>query len=129
MRKAKLQPSSKDVWLSKAQAISKDGALGDRGKRLSALINIISNPDIDPVNLSSLFSDKQVLTSARLAYSKILFERGNTQDALVQASLALDACMDCPYVYRRVATAQMVLGQVQEGFNNFSQITSSIFNC
>lgn len=118
VRKASLLPAENGFWLDKASAIATDINAGDKGRRLIEMINAKRQL---PFDAQALFSKEDVLISARLAYSDVLFTQGKTALALEQAQLALAQCADCPYIYRKVATTQMVLGQVQEGFSSFSQ--------
>lgn len=118
LRKAALAPNDREFWTNKAIAIASERKLGNEGKRLNAVVNVKRQSTfID----GSLFEATDVLTSARLAYSDILFAQGKIEKAFEQASLAKTQCVDCPYVYRKIATIEMVLGRVQEGFNSFSQ--------
>jgi DNA-binding winged helix-turn-helix (wHTH) protein/predicted Zn-dependent protease len=125
LRKAALAPDDSEFWSNKAFAIASESKLGDAGKRLNEVIN--AKRQLHHID-GSLFEAADVLTSARLAYSDILFAQGKIENALEQASLAKTQCVDCPYVYRKIATIKMVLGQVQEGFRSFSQYRQLINN-
>ena len=118
IRKARSNPDEKNFWLDKAEAIASDQALGRKGLRLAGIIKAKRQPSS---SLHELFAKDDILVSARLAYCDVLFAQGKTADALKQAQLALAQCADCPYVYRKVAMTQMVFGDVQEGFDNFSR--------
>lgn len=119
IRNAKLSPDNNEFWLSKARAIAGDRRLGKAGVRLSEVLAFTVEPN-DITLLVPVF-DGATLTSERLALSDLLFQRGKTQEALTQLQSALENCLDCPHVYRKLATTQMVLGNVEEGFSSFSQ--------
>ncbi|MFC3033472.1 winged helix-turn-helix domain-containing protein [Pseudoalteromonas fenneropenaei] len=117
IRKADADKAQDAFWISKAVLISKDESLGSGGKRLSDLL-LARNSNSG--ELSSFLHDENVLVSARLAYSDMLFRQGNTALATKQTELALADCQDCPYVYRKLATMQMVLGNDEAGFASFA---------
>ena len=120
IRMAKAQPTQRDFWLAKAQAISQAPALTNHGQRLIALLQTPANSSLND-DLSELFVGSAPLVSERLAYSDWLFVKGELELAEKQAQLALVQCSNCPYVYRKVATAQVVRGQVEDGFANFNR--------
>lgn len=120
LRKLTLEPENAAFWLAKAEAIASENELGKRGQRLAALLDAIKeNKNI--AQLAEWFTDTDILNSARLSYSRMLFGQGKTQEALTQALLVKDNCVNCPYVYQQLAATYMVLGQVQESFDSFAR--------
>lgn len=126
IRKTRIEPNNKGFWLGKARTISSHNNLGKSGERLALIVDAIDNKQVSHDKLEDMFAAESVLTSARLTYSDLLFNQGQIQKALTQAQLALEACADCPYVYRKIATTFMLLGRVQEGFESFSRYRSLI---
>lgn len=121
IRKAHLEPDNREFWLTKASAISEAKDLGDSGKRLKAIIDSTRRGTHSNSSLMEPFSTGNILVSEYLAYSDVLFHQGKSADAANQAKHALDNCMDCPYAYRKYATTQLVLGNVDEAFKSFGQ--------
>ncbi|GEA12907.1 winged helix-turn-helix domain-containing protein [Alteromonas sp. KUL49] len=121
IRMARIEPAQKEFWLQKARAISQTELPDNAKARLTLILNSIGGVPLDIDTYESLFSLPDVLNNERLAYSDILFDAGQTELALTHIQRVLDSCLDCPYVYRKIATTHIVLGQVKEGFDNFAQ--------
>lgn len=121
IRMARIEPAQRDFWLQKARAISQTELPDNTKARLTLILNSIGGVPLDIDTYESLFSLPDVLSNERLAYSDVLFDAGQTELALTHIQRVLDSCLDCPYVYRKIATTHVVLGQVKEGFDNFAQ--------
>lgn len=119
IRKSRLDPDNDDFWLTKARTIGKEDNLGESGRRLTAVVKAMADQRLEPNSLDALFADEDILVSARLAYSDVLFKLGKIDQASEQVQLALDDCPDCPYAYRKFATTQMVQGKIEQGFDSF----------
>lgn len=126
IRKSRIDPNNREFWLNKAAAVNQGLLPGDAKQRLSAVIRAAGRrPDHQLID-DTLFAGTDTLISARLAYSELLFEQGNIEDAALQAEIALQDCLDCPYIYRKLATAQVVLGEERAGFGNFENYRTLI---
>jgi DNA-binding winged helix-turn-helix (wHTH) protein/tetratricopeptide (TPR) repeat protein len=119
LRKARLEPTNKPFWLNKAHVISQDQSLVRRGGRLAVLIDVLQGKELNLEEWKELLED-ELLTSERLAFGQTLFEKGYDVHALEQMQLAQQSCLDCPYLYRRLASIQLSSGDIEAGFNSFS---------
>ncbi len=120
IRMARMDPAQKDFWLQKARAISQTKLPDNAKARLTLILDSMAGELLNIDKYESLFSTPDVLNNERLAYSDVLFDAGQTELALKHIQQVLDSCLDCPYVYRKIATTHVVLGQVKEGFDNFA---------
>ena len=119
LRKARLEPTNKPFWLNKAHVISQDQSLARSGGRLAVLIDVLQGKELNLEEWKELLED-ELLTSERLAFGQTLFEKGYDVHALEQMQLAQQSCLDCPYLYRRLASIQLSSGDIEAGFNSFS---------
>lgn len=120
VRNAKRDPSQESFWLEKARVISNMPNLGINGKLLTSILQPdASNTEHLKTLLHQAYGDK-VLVSAKLAFSELLFQRGKTKDALTLLTATVQHCMDCPFVYRKLANVQIVQGLVEEGFKSYT---------
>ncbi len=120
IRKSRIEPENTQFWLTKASTISASKGLGPSKDRLVALLSARMTTDADLISLQPQFSASSVVSSERLAYADLLFDAGLADAALEQVEIVLVSCVDCPYVYRKLASIQMVLGEVQQAFDSFS---------
>jgi DNA-binding winged helix-turn-helix (wHTH) protein/predicted negative regulator of RcsB-dependent stress response len=121
IRMADFEPTNSEFWYSKIRNIIQGNIEGSESVRLALLFAAIENKSASIEALVETFNENNVLTSARLAYSDLLFKRGLTQQASEQAKLTLETCVDCPYVYRRFAATQVVLGDIESAFDSFAR--------
>jgi len=127
-----LIPNDKQLFYRKAVLASEK----DNNQFLTAYINEIKTPNSKSNAVEQAFetlnqNSINVSVSTRIVFADFLFQKGKINKAIEQQEIAIDNCLSCAEIHRKLANSYMVnmsLEKAAKYFNSYHELSSYDYN-